>query len=86
MRMHGVQEGLYNLAGGNDHLRDSITDWILDLANIDTCLTYFIEYERKVNSLVNEARLENAKMNYELSKLREINDDLQKKVGRCQEM
>jgi len=81
--MHGVQEGLYNLAQGNDHLRESLTDWILDLQNINTVLDYYVDYERRANRLVNEARLENAKQNYEMQQLKEMVEELQKKLDRC---
>lgn len=83
IQMHIVQEGLYNLAQGNDHLRDSLTDWILDLSNINTCLDYFIQYERQINKQVNEARLENAKQAYEISQLKEMVENLQKALDRC---
>jgi len=83
MQMHAVQEGLYNLAQGNDFLRESLTDWVLDLQNINTCLDYFIQYERNINRQVNEARLENAKQAYEMAKLKEMVDELEKKLKRC---
>ena len=83
MKLHAVQEGLYNLSNGNDFLRDSLTDWILDLHNINTCLDYFIDYERRINGLVNEARLEYAKQAYEMAKLKEMVDELEKKLERC---
>jgi ABC-type transporter Mla subunit MlaD len=83
IQMHGVQEGLYNLAQGNDHLRESLTDWILDLQNINTVLDYYVDYERRANRLVNEARLENAKQNYEMQQLKEMVEELQKKLDRC---
>lgn len=83
IQMHAVQEGLYNLAQGNDHLRDNLTDWILDLSNINTCLDYFIQYERNINRQVNEARLENAKQAYEISQLKELVANLEKALDRC---
>jgi len=83
MQMHAVQEGLYNLAQGNDFLRESLTDWILDLSNINTCLDYFIQYERNINRQVNEARLENAKQAYEISQLKELVANLEKALDRC---
>jgi hypothetical protein len=83
IQMHAVQEGLYNLSQGNDHLRDSLTDWILDLSNVNTCLDYFIQYERQINKQVNEARLENAKQSYEITQLKEMVENLQKALDRC---
>ena len=83
IQMHAVQEGLYNLSQGNDHLRDSLTDWILDLSNVNTCLDYFIQYERQINRQVNEARLENAKQAYEITQLKEMVENLQKALDRC---
>ena len=85
MKMHAVQEGLYGLSAGNDQLRDSITDWIIDLSMIDVCLNYFINYERESNRLMNEARLENAKMNYELSQYKAMVKELQEKIDRWAE-
>jgi hypothetical protein len=83
IQMHAVQEGLYNLSQGNEHLRDSLTDWILDLSNVNTCLDYFIQYERQINRQVNEARLENAKQAYEITQLKEMVENLQKALDRC---
>jgi len=83
IQMHAVQEGLYNLSQGNEHLRDSLTDWILDLSNVNTCLDYFIQYERQINRQVNEARLENAKQAYEITELKEMVENLQKALDRC---
>lgn len=85
MKMHAVQEGLYGMASGNDHLRDKLTDWIIDLTMIDTALSYFIAYERDVNRLINEAKLENAKMNYELSQYKDMVKELQEKIDRWAE-
>lgn len=83
IQMHAVQEGLYNLSQGNEHLRDSLTDWILDLSNVNTCLDYFINYERNINRLVNDARLENAKQAYEITQLKEMVANLEKALDRC---
>lgn len=85
MKMHAVQEGLYGMVGGNDHLRETLTDWIIDLTMIDTALNYFIAYERDANRLINEAKLENAKMNYELSQYKDMVKELQEKIDRWAE-
>ena len=85
MKMHAVQEGLYGMAGGNDHLREKLTDWIIDLTMIDTALSYFIAYERDANRLINEAKLENAKLNYELSQYKDMVKELQEKIDRWAE-
>jgi hypothetical protein len=85
MKMHAVQEGLYGMVGGNDHLRETLTDWIIDLTMIDTALSYFIAYERDANRLINEAKLENAKMNYELSQYKDMVKELQEKIDRWAE-
>jgi hypothetical protein len=52
---------------------------------IDVCLNYFINYERESNRLMNEARLENAKMNYELSQYKVMVKELQEKIDRWAE-
>jgi hypothetical protein len=85
MKMHAVQEGLYGMVGGNDHLRETLTDWIIDLTMVDTALNYFIAYERDANRLINEAKLENAKMNYELSQYKDMVKELQEKIDRWAE-
>jgi hypothetical protein len=85
MKMHAVQEGLYGMVGGNDHLREKLTDWIIDLTMVDTALNYFIAYERDANRLINEAKLENAKMNYELSQYKDMVKELQEKIDRWAE-
>jgi hypothetical protein len=85
MKMHAVQEGLYGMVGGNDHLRETLTDWIIDLTMIDTALSYFIAYERDANRLINEAKLENAKLNYELSQYKDMVKELQEKIDRWAE-
>ena len=85
MKMHAVQEGLYGIASGNDHLRDKLTDWIIDLTMVDTALSYFIAYERDANRLINEAKLENAKMNYELSQYKDMVKELNEKIERWAE-
>ena len=85
MKMHAVQEGLYGMVGGNDHLRETLTDWIIDLTMIDTALSYFIAYVRDANRLINEAKLENAKMNYELSQYKDMVKELQEKIDRWAE-
>jgi hypothetical protein len=85
MKMHAVQEGLYSIASGNDHLREKLTDWIIDLTMVDTALSYFIAYERDANRLINEAKLENAKMNYELHQYKDMVKELQEKIERWAE-
>ena len=85
MKMHAVQEGLYGMVGGNDHLRETLTDWIIDLTMIDTALSYFIAYERDANRLINEAKLENAKLNYDLSQYKDMVKELQEKIDRWAE-
>jgi hypothetical protein len=82
MKMHGVMEGLYALAQ-EEALRDSVVDWILDLQNIDNCLSYFIQYERSLNMMVNEARLDNAKLNLEIQTLNAMNQELTDKLEKC---
>jgi len=84
MNLHAVTEGLYNMMQGNDEIRDMMVDWILDLQNIDNCLSYFINYERTLNGLVNEARLENAKIVMENHQIKDINKELTEKIERLQ--
>jgi uncharacterized protein YerC len=83
MRMHAVMEGLYSISQGNEEIHDSVIDWILDLQNIDNCLSYFINFERTINIMVNEARLENAKLNLEQRQISDLNKELQEKLDRC---
>lgn len=82
MKMHGVMEGLYALAQ-EETLRDSVIDWILDLQNIDNCLSYFINYERQLNMMVGEARLENAKLTLQIQQVSDMNKELQDKLDKC---
>lgn len=84
MNLHVVTEGLYNMMNGNDEIRETMVDWILDLQNIDNCLSYFINYERTLNGMVNEAKLENAKLVMEMYQIKEINKELTQKVERLQ--
>jgi hypothetical protein len=83
MKMSAAMEGLYNIARGNDDMRDIVVDWILDLQNIDTCLSYFINYERSINLMINEAKLENAKLKLHVDDLAKINEELTKKLENC---
>jgi hypothetical protein len=83
IKMHAVMDGLYGLSEINPDLREQFTDWLLDLHNVDTCLNYYINYERSANMFVNEARLDNAKLVLENHQLKEQVAEMDKKLQRC---
>jgi hypothetical protein len=85
MRMHAVQEGLYNISLENEEMRNVVVDWILDLQNIDHALSYFINYERMLNMMVNEAKLDNAKMRLQIEEFKQINKEITDKLEKCME-
>jgi len=85
MKIHAMQEGLYNLAMSNEDLHDVVIDWILDVQNMDHALSYFINYERTLNLIISEAQLENAKMKLQIQDLSKMNEELKSKLDNCME-
>lgn len=65
--------------------QNGIVDNIIDLISIDECLAYFVNYERSVNSQLNEARLQNAKHRLEIQGLKDELTHLQKSLDNAAE-
>lgn len=58
--------------------RQDLFTWIIDLERIQTCLTYYRDYERDSNKRLEDVALENARLKYELSELKKSNAEMNK--------
>ncbi len=72
LRMGGVMLWLKELADDQDpKLANEIINNLIELIEVDNILSYFVNYERSCNDMLNKARLQNAKQIMEINTLKD---------------
>lgn len=72
LRMGGVMLWLKELADEQDpKLANEIINNLIELIEVDNILSYFVNYERSCNDMLNKARLQNAKQIMEINTLKD---------------
>lgn len=86
MRLAAVVNWMKDLADDQEpKMRNEIIDQIIELVAIDSAISYFINLERDMNRMMNQARLTNAKQLLEINDLKEQLKNLNDAFERCAE-
>jgi hypothetical protein len=86
MRLAAVVNWMKDLADDQDpKMRNEIIDQIIELVAVDSAISYFINLERDMNRMMNQARLTNAKQLLEINELKEQLRNLNDAFERCAE-
>ena len=76
LRLHAIQDKISEVYLRTK--REDLFTWIIDLERIQTCLTYYRDYERDAHKRLEVVALENARLKYELSELKRSNVEMNK--------
>lgn len=76
LRLHAIQDKISEVYLRTK--REDLFTWIIDLERIQTCLTYYRDYERDSNRRLEDIVTENARLKYELSESKKSNAEMQK--------
>lgn len=86
MRLAAVVNWMKDLADDQDSkMRSEIIDQIIELVAVDSAISYFINLERDMNRMMNQARLTNAKQLLEINELKDQLRNLNDAFERCAE-
>jgi hypothetical protein len=78
LRLHAIQDKISEVYLRTK--REDLFTWIIDLERIQTCLTYYRDYERDSNRRLEDVVTENARLKYELSETKKANAAMQKVI------
>lgn len=86
LRMGGVMLWLKELADEQDpKMANEIVNNLIELIEVDNILSYFMNYERSCNDMLNKARLQNARQIIEINTLKDEIKALQNALDRAAE-
>jgi hypothetical protein len=86
LRLAGVVNWMKDLSDDQDpKMQNEIINQIIELVSVDSAISYFINLERDMNRMMNQARLTNAKQLLEINELKDQLRNLKDALERCAE-
>lgn len=86
LRLAGVVNWMKDLSDDQDpNMQNEIINQIIELVSVDSAISYFINLERDMNRMMNQARLTNAKQLLEINELKDQLRNLKDALERCAE-
>lgn len=76
LRLHAIQDKITEHYQRNK--REDLYTWIIDLERIQTCLSYYRDYERDSNRRLEDTFTENLRLRNQLSEVQKSNAAMQK--------